>query len=138
MIVIEHHFDVIKTADYVIDLGPEGGHARGEVGHGHAREGDGVQDVAHGAVPEAITPALSLVTSHGAPRHGENTGDTAEHQGTDRRGPEDAITSRPRAEAAGVHERGGCRASSKRSFEGFCAAAFSLADRTLPLRSMRP
>jgi excinuclease ABC subunit A len=31
MLLIEHHLDVIKTADHVIDLGPEGGHAGGEV-----------------------------------------------------------------------------------------------------------
>jgi excinuclease ABC subunit A len=29
--LIEHHMDVIKTADHVIDLGPEGGHAGGRV-----------------------------------------------------------------------------------------------------------
>jgi excinuclease ABC subunit A len=31
VLLIEHHMDVIKTADHVIDLGPEGGHAGGEV-----------------------------------------------------------------------------------------------------------
>ena len=31
VVVIEHNLDVIKSADYLIDLGPEGGHAGGEV-----------------------------------------------------------------------------------------------------------
>ena len=31
MLVIEHNLDVIKTADYIIDLGPDGGDKGGEV-----------------------------------------------------------------------------------------------------------
>ena len=31
ILVIEHNLDVIKTADYIIDLGPEGGDAGGEI-----------------------------------------------------------------------------------------------------------
>ncbi|MGE5542983.1 MAG: hypothetical protein ACM3WT_08085, partial [Bacillota bacterium] len=31
VVVIEHNMDVIKTADYIIDLGPEGGDEGGRV-----------------------------------------------------------------------------------------------------------
>jgi excinuclease ABC subunit A len=31
VVVIEHNLDVIKTADYIIDLGPEGGDKGGEI-----------------------------------------------------------------------------------------------------------
>jgi excinuclease ABC subunit A len=31
VLLIEHHMDVIKTADHVIDLGPDGGHAGGRL-----------------------------------------------------------------------------------------------------------
>ena len=42
MIVIEHNLDIIKTADYIIDLGPEGGDKGGQI-------------VAQGSVRDIIT-----------------------------------------------------------------------------------
>ena len=31
IVIIEHNLDVVKSADYIIDLGPEGGDSGGEV-----------------------------------------------------------------------------------------------------------
>ena len=31
VVIIEHNLDVIKTADWVVDLGPEGGHRGGMI-----------------------------------------------------------------------------------------------------------
>ena len=31
VVIIEHNLDVIKTADYIIDMGPEGGDRGGQV-----------------------------------------------------------------------------------------------------------
>jgi excinuclease ABC subunit A len=30
-VVIEHNLDVVKTADWIVDLGPEGGSGGGEI-----------------------------------------------------------------------------------------------------------
>jgi len=31
IVIIEHNLDVIKTADWIVDLGPEGGSGGGEI-----------------------------------------------------------------------------------------------------------
>ena len=31
VLIIEHNLDVIKTADWIVDLGPEGGNKGGEI-----------------------------------------------------------------------------------------------------------
>ncbi len=48
VVVIEHNLEVVKTADYLVDLGPEGGAAGGEV-------------VAHGT-PEAVAQTARSAT----------------------------------------------------------------------------
>ena len=50
MVIIEHNLDVIKSGDYVIDMGPEGGEAGGEI-------------IATGS-PESIAKQTSSYTGH--------------------------------------------------------------------------
>jgi excinuclease ABC subunit A len=56
VVVIEHNLDVIKTADWIIDLGPEGGVGGGTV----VAEGspDHVAEVPHSYTGQFLAPLL--------------------------------------------------------------------------------
>ena len=51
VVVIEHNLDVIKSADHIIDLGPEGGEAGGQI-------------VAEGTPEEVAAGAKSFTASY--------------------------------------------------------------------------
>jgi excinuclease ABC subunit A len=57
VVVIEHNLDVIKSADYIIDLGPEGGDDGGEIiAQGPPRE---VAQIEHSHTGKFIKKVLS-------------------------------------------------------------------------------
>jgi excinuclease ABC subunit A len=58
VLVIEHNLDVIKQADWIVDLGPEGGEAGGEViATGTPEQVAGVEESATGQYLRQILPA---------------------------------------------------------------------------------
>ena len=53
IIVIEHNLEVIKTADYIVDLGPEGGDAGGYVSPAELGADCRGWDVLYGRLPDS-------------------------------------------------------------------------------------
>ena len=62
LLVIEHHLDVIKTADWVIDLGPEGGDEGGHVVAAGAPEQIAAHDGSH--TGRYLRPVLATGRTH--------------------------------------------------------------------------
>jgi excinuclease ABC subunit A len=71
VLVIEHNLDVIKTADWIIDLGPEGGESGGRiVGEGTPEE---IAAIAESHTGQAIKPLLDRQFARQNGRSGGNT-----------------------------------------------------------------
>jgi len=70
-VVIEHNLDVIKTADHIIDLGPEGGEKGGYVvGTGTPEEIAGIEGSYTGQFLKKILFGEGLTS---VPLHGRQT-----------------------------------------------------------------
>ena len=59
VVIIEHNLDVIKSADYVIDLGPEGGAAGGRIVAEGTPGGGRERRIVHGTVPRGLVRRLA-------------------------------------------------------------------------------
>ena len=98
VIVIEHNLDVIKTADYIIDLGPEGGDRGGEVvAVGTPEE---VADMPWSYTGQFLRPLLIQAGTLRATPLGKKAG--ADHQGDGHRraGPNGVLSVAEREKAA--------------------------------------
>jgi len=100
VLVIEHNLDVIKTADWVIDLGPEGGEFGGQVIAEGAPEA--VARVAPSYTGQFLRKMLRTRTTPAAPSNSAGPKDQGPSDGRRRNGDLAAAGRRPRA----AHRRG--------------------------------
>jgi excinuclease ABC subunit A len=64
MIVIEHNLDVIKQADWIVDLGPEGGDAGGEIiAVGTPEDVAAVEESSTGQFLRGVLPAVEAIAA---------------------------------------------------------------------------
>ena len=80
MVVIEHNLEVIKTADWIIDLGPEGGDGGGEIVAAGTPE-DVVKEKRSytGRVPQAGAGAAAGRSGRGGSRRRSKLAELAQH-----------------------------------------------------------
>jgi len=64
VLVIEHNLDVIKQADWIVDLGPEGGDAGGElIAAGTPEDVARVEGSYTGSFLRGVLPALEVAAA---------------------------------------------------------------------------
>jgi excinuclease ABC subunit A len=80
VIIIEHNLDIIRNADYVLDMGPEGGEGGGRI-------------VAHGTPEQIATVAASHTGSFLARYYTTHAADFLSRNGTNHAGPQPATIS---------------------------------------------
>ncbi|HYA68970.1 MAG TPA: excinuclease ABC subunit UvrA [Acidimicrobiales bacterium] len=104
VIVIEHNLDVIKTADWIIDLGPEGGERGGQVvAEGTPEEVAEVQESYTGAV---LGPVLGMRPAKAKGRAAKATPGARRAASAARETPRPAKATGKRAKAAKVARAG--------------------------------
>jgi len=87
VLVIEHNLDVIKTADYIVDLGPEGGDDGGTVvAKGSPEEVAATDGSYTGAVLREVLGASEAAQSGGAASRKTRGGGSSARIGRERRG----------------------------------------------------
>ena len=82
VIIIEHNLDIIRNADYVLDLGPEGGEGGGRI-------------IAHGTPEQIATVAASYTGNFLARHYTAHHSDFASRNGASHAGPQPAHIAAP-------------------------------------------